>query len=124
MSEKLFQSQCFNLVSANTENLTSSLYLCSPLSLHSSSVRLVLFLEHISPSLPGLSINFRGEGILNSMCPQKKRAWQKLCHDFRSGLGSHVKSFSPSLPVTKAHRPARLKGRGCGHHLLLAEWEI
>ena len=33
------------------------------------------------------------------MCPQKKRAWQKLCHHFRSGLGSHAKSFSPALPV-------------------------
>ena len=26
--------------------------------------------------------------------------------------------------MAEAHRPARPKGRGCGHHLLLTEWEI
>lgn len=46
------------------------------------------------------------------MCPQKKRAWQKLCHHFRFGLGNHVKSFLPALPVAVGTQACQAQGEG------------
>lgn len=116
--EEPCQKSCFRAsvltASANTENLTSSLYLCRPsLRLHSSSVRLVLSWAPLPISTWLLQhVNFRGVGILIQHVSSEERPGRNSVSFWNLALGIMWKSFLPALPVAVGTQACRAQGQG------------